>query len=86
MIFFDQRGQVKLWINPNLSKFQPNYEPEYYNINSSAPNRGPQSVMIAHLINLIERNSDRHSSNSLSFKDYLRQIGCLERLTFSKAV
>ncbi len=25
MIFFDQEGRVKVWMNPNLSKFQPNY-------------------------------------------------------------
>ena len=27
MIFFDLEGRVQLWINPNLSKYLPNYEP-----------------------------------------------------------
>jgi len=31
MIFFDQEGQVKVWMNPNLSSFTPNYEPQDYN-------------------------------------------------------
>ena len=31
MIFFDEYGHVKVWMNPNLSSFQPNYQPQYYN-------------------------------------------------------
>ena len=31
MIFLSEQGKVRVWINPDLSKFQPNYQPESYN-------------------------------------------------------
>lgn len=60
MIFFNQQGKVKVWMNPNLSKHHPNYEPDVSaNIQTIGIQiQGSQSQMIKNLINLIEDNTD----------------------------
>jgi len=58
MIFFTQMGKVKVWMNPNLSKHHPNYDPTANNNIDYIENQGSQSEMLRNLINLIEDNTD----------------------------
>lgn len=55
MIFADRDGKVKVWMNPNLSKHHPNYEPDV-NQNSNFTTieiQGSQSEMLKNLIEII---------------------------------
>ena len=72
MIFFTEKGKVKVWIHPNLSKFCPNYEPEFYNT-TEYQTKGTQAEMIKGLINVIEHNSDCSNSSGTPFKEYLQK-------------
>ena len=84
MIFFTDKGEVKVWIHPNLSSFQPNYHPEYYNANNQT--KGCQSEMVKGLINIIERNSDRPFPANPSFRNYLQQFHLHNKLTFAETI
>ena len=87
MIFFDQKGKVKVWICADLSKFIPNLEPEYYNNLYVGQIKQSQTEMINNLINVIEKNVNlNEEERRFSFKDYLKQHNILDRLSFSKAL
>lgn len=44
MIFANREGKVKVWMNPNLSKHHPNYEPDInQNPNYTIEMQGSQS-------------------------------------------
>ena len=87
MIFFTKEGHVRVWMNPNLSKHQPNYEPApgSININYTLEIQGSQAEMIATLIHLIEANADSHDPQP-RFKEHLQDKGILDRLSFYKAI
>jgi hypothetical protein len=86
MIFFNQDGAVRVWMNPNLSKHQPNYLSEE-SISNPLGTHGSQSEMLKRLIGLIEENTDSHTiSNVPHFIDYLKDRGLLDRLSFYKAI
>jgi hypothetical protein len=88
MIFFSKEGKVKVWMNPNLSKHHPNYEPGASSINAhSIEVQGSQTEMLKNLINLIEENTDSMSSDHhVHFSEYLREKGIIDRLSFYKAI
>ena len=55
MIFFDKKGKVKVWINPNLSKNYPNFE-KYHDENeykTTIEVKDSQHDMIHQIVNLI---------------------------------
>lgn len=53
MIFINQEGKVKVWMNPNLSKHHPNYETGMSSNINAIDLQGSQSDMLKNLINLI---------------------------------
>jgi hypothetical protein len=86
MIFFTQEGRAKVWMNPNLSKNHPHYQPEVSHFNSNEV-QGSQSEMLKTLVNLIEENTDSHSMGNLHhFREYLQEKGLFERLSFYRAI
>ena len=77
---------MRVWINSDLSKFQPNYEPETYN-NIDYHSKSAQAEMIKGLINAIEHNSDPYPSPRIqTFVNYLTSQNGINKLTFKKAI
>jgi hypothetical protein len=87
MVFFDQQGQAYVWMNPNLAKQEPNYDPAQENSFDSTDGQGSQSEMLKTLITLIEQNTDSTATtNTVSFRSYLEDRGLFDRLSFHKAL
>lgn len=81
MVFISNLGEVKVWINPNISKNQPYYYPS-----SGREPHGSQADMIVKLLDIIEENTDQFNNDTIHFREYLVNKGIFDRLSFYKAL
>ena len=87
MVFIDNGGKIKVWMNPNLSKNYPlEIMPSSSSDHSSSEKTPSQSDMVSNIISLVEDNIDPLTVSHPHFSDYLHGKSLFHRLSFDKAL